>query len=115
MMDADGKGDTLIVPICSDHPKADKTCTLKPSDGREFIEHNSYAGYYQAKIYPFKNIAKKIEDGTIKHCGECSAPVVTRIEAGITVSEETEPMIKDYYEKRKRPAPVRRILRKQDD
>ena len=85
------KKDVLLIPICSEHERCDRTCLIQPKTGWEEIRVMSFAAYYTAKKVSAKSLASRLESGDVTFLGKVPTHIFQRIIKGITSSDETEP------------------------
>lgn len=91
-----GDGHFLLVPVCSQHEKCDRTCLLGVGD-HPFIVKPTFVYYSHADIYPEANLVKRLTEGDITFREQFDPKVFALICNGLTESRMTPPKFKKYY------------------
>jgi hypothetical protein len=81
-------GDAVIIPICSEHLKCDRTYVISPHLSRIPISHDSYFAYYQTKIVVLRSYQNKIEAADIEFILQLTADELGPVLRGLVKSDD---------------------------
>jgi hypothetical protein len=96
------KGDIILVPISTYHPRCDGSCIIDSNESvldskKKAASHKSFAAYYAAKLVPKKAYIKKINDNEISLIGHVDSSLLARVRKGIITSAQVEGCILMAY------------------
>jgi hypothetical protein len=94
--DADKDGDAIVVSVSTIYRLADRTVIVKAHE-HSWLRHDSYVAYGFAKLQKVAEIEARLAVRPNMKKDPCSASLLTRIQEGITQSEQTENGVKHFY------------------
>lgn len=88
----------LLVPFCTVPPsgKHDSACIVQAGE-HSFITHESYMDYRSSRADPISHIRAQIADGLFKAHGPVTAPLLHKIQHGLSISTRVPRHIKDDF------------------
>lgn len=89
-------GKNLLVPICSERPKCDRTCLLGAGD-HPFLNRLSFVSYAQLAQYDAEHIKNQVLSKVIEYKGIMDAVIFARVCAGVEVSPLAAPKYVNYF------------------
>jgi hypothetical protein len=96
LTDACAEGDHLLVPVCSEHKRSDRTCLLGVGD-HPFIKKPSYVAYALAKRYSGSSLIQRVTEGDVTYRRLLDEKVFARVCAGLMESRLTPMAMKTYF------------------
>ena len=97
----DANDEVLLVPVCSEHSKCDTTCRLGAGD-HGFIRHPSYVAYHKLGVYLAARIEAGVATGAVEFRGMIDERVFAFVCAGVDISRQSAPRMKQFYAERTR-------------
>ena len=92
-------GKHLLVPVCSRHPKCDRSCLLDKDDHRSYLKHDSFVSYFHADLYSHSVLSKKVTSNQVVYRGAFHERTFGFVCNGLLESRLTPPAMKAYYER----------------
>ena len=90
------EGDHLLVPVCSEHKRCDRTCLLGSGD-HSFIKKPSYVAYSHARRYSADVLIKRVTESDITYRGLLKDQIFAMVCNGLMESRLTPLAMKTYF------------------
>jgi hypothetical protein len=88
----------LLVPFCTVYPggKHDSACVIQAGE-HEFITHESFMDYRNARIESVSHVRDRIADGTFREHHPVTEPLLRRIQQGLASSKRVPRYVIDDF------------------
>jgi hypothetical protein len=107
-------GQNLLVPVCTDRGKADRTCLLGVGD-HPFLTDPSFVMYAHLDLYDAPLLQDRIKSGVFGDEGLLDERIFARVCMGVTQSIHSAPVFKRYYDEQTQTKVARPTVDKATD